>query len=75
MNLSIKNIPQEMLEKLRDRARRHHRSLQGEVMTILEDAIAPQKLSVDEVCEQVKRLGLSTGDESTAWIRELRDSR
>lgn len=75
MNLSIKNIPENILQRLRERAKRHHRSVQGEVMTILEDAVAAPKLSVDEVCRQVGQLGLRTGDESTAWIRELRDSR
>ena len=38
MNLSIKNVPDDLAEKLRERAKRHHRTPQGEIMTILEDA-------------------------------------
>jgi antitoxin FitA len=32
INLSIKNAPDEMVHRLRQRAERHHRSLQGELL-------------------------------------------
>ena len=38
VNLSIKNVPDAMAAKLRQRAERNHRSLQGELMAILETA-------------------------------------
>jgi plasmid stability protein len=38
VNLSIKNVPEAMAAKLRERAERNHRSLQGELMAILENA-------------------------------------
>jgi len=41
-NLSIKNVPGEVLHKLRERAARHHRSIQGELMALLAAALAPQ---------------------------------
>jgi len=34
-NLSIKNVPVEVVEKLRLRAERNHRSLQGELMELV----------------------------------------
>lgn len=34
-NLSIKNVPQSVVEKLRQRAARNHRSLQGELMDLV----------------------------------------
>lgn len=34
-NLSIKNVPEEVVEKLRQRAALHHRSLQGELMALV----------------------------------------
>lgn len=37
-NLSIKNVPEALAEALRQRAERNHRSLQGELMAILEQA-------------------------------------
>jgi plasmid stability protein len=40
-NLSIKNVPEELLNKLRERAARHHRSIQGELMALLVAALEP----------------------------------
>lgn len=39
-NLSIKDVPETWAEALRQRAARNHRSLQGELMAIVEQAIA-----------------------------------
>jgi hypothetical protein len=38
-NLSIKDVPEPWAEMLRQRAARNHRSLQGELMAILERAV------------------------------------
>lgn len=38
-NLSIKSVPEALAESLRQRAARNHRSLQGELMAILEAAV------------------------------------
>ena len=40
-NLSIKDVPEEVAEALRQRAARNHRSLQGELMAILHAALRP----------------------------------
>lgn len=40
VNLSIKNVPDALAARLRERAERNHRSLQGELMAILESAAA-----------------------------------
>ena len=110
-NLSIKDVPESVAEALRQRAARNHRSLQGEVMAILEKAsvadtaeqtaapyrasltesgakamapeTAPQtadvttgkKLTVEEIWERGKRLGLSGPNESARIVRKLRDER
>jgi len=37
-NLSIKDVPESLAEALRQRAARNHRSLQGELMAIIERA-------------------------------------
>ena len=49
--------------------------MQGEMLTILEEAVMPRKLTLEEVRREIKKLGLKTGDESTSWIREDRDAR
>ena len=40
VNLSIKGVSEQVAERLRARAERHHRSLQGELMAIVEQAAA-----------------------------------
>ncbi|MBI2918688.1 MAG: Arc family DNA-binding protein [Chloroflexi bacterium] len=75
MTLTVKGVPDDLLERLRERAKRNHRSLQGELMAILEGASEPGELTVEEAEQRLRRLNFSTPDESTRWIRELRDSR
>ena len=75
-NLSIKNAPDEMVKRLKRRAERHHRSLQGELMAILEDALGTSlPLTPDEVLTEVRRLRLETPGGAAAMIREDRDVR
>lgn len=59
-HLSIKDVPPEMAEQLRLRAARHHRSLQGELMSILEQALkeAPTPPSQDWLTQQAGLLHL-----------------
>lgn len=40
-NLSIKDVPEAWAEALRQRALRNHRSLQGELLALVEAAVAP----------------------------------
>jgi antitoxin FitA len=42
VNLSIKEVPDALADRLRARAERHHRSLQGELMVIIEQAAAEE---------------------------------
>lgn len=39
VNLSIKDVPEGLAQRLRQRAERNHRSLQGELMSILNQAV------------------------------------
>lgn len=76
VNLSIKAVPDALVEKLRKRAEKNHRSLQGELMTILEESLERQRpLSMDESIRKLRRIVVSTGSESTRTIREDRDRR
>jgi len=42
VNLSIKEVPDALADRLRARAERHHRSLQGELMAIIEHAVTDE---------------------------------
>jgi antitoxin FitA len=75
MDLSIKGVPMEQVERLRQRAKANHRSLQGELRALIEEAAAgvPRRLSVDEIAERVNGLGLTRRDEAARLVREDRD--
>lgn len=81
VNLSIKNVPDELAALLRERAARNHRSLQGELMAIVEAAAKPVPdrnhgtMTIDEVRAEVRKLGLSSPSESADIVRKMRDER
>ncbi len=75
VNFSIKNVPDDLADALRERAEKNHRSIQGELMAILEAALARPTLTPVEVVAQVRALGLSTTADAAATIRADRDSR
>jgi len=75
VSLSIKDVPDDLAEALRTRAARNHRSVQGELMHILEAAVRPRPFQADVLQRQLEALGLSTSGESVAMVREDRDER
>ena len=76
INLSIKNAPDDIVRRLKARAERNHRSLQGELLAILEEAVGKESpLTVEELLHEVERLGLKTGAESAEFIRADRNAR
>jgi plasmid stability protein len=76
VTLSIKSVPEPVLQALRARAERNHRSLQGELMAIVEAAVQPQATRTPlELLAAVRQLGLETPAESADMVRDDRDSR
>ena len=66
-NLSIKNVPEAVVEKLRARAAANHRSLQGELMALVCDAAdggAPWREQLDD--EEAQQTGWMTVEELMA---------
>ena len=68
--LVIKNLPPELHRRLKERAVRHHRSMTKEVISVLEQALEPNRLGealpppyqgrialTDELIEQARREG------------------
>ena len=76
VTLSIKNAPDDVVQRLKDRAARHHRSLQGELMAIIEEASrSEERLTASDLLKEARRLKLATPSESAAIIRADRDGR
>jgi len=54
--LTLKNIPDDVYERLKASAAAHRRSLNGEAIVCLEKALMPRKVSVEERLERIRRL-------------------
>jgi plasmid stability protein len=75
VSFSIKDVPDDLAEALRERARLNHRSIQGELLAILESAVRPRGFQAKSLARYAETLGLQTPGESVQMIREDRDSR
>lgn len=87
VNLSVKNVPDALAERLRARAERNRRSLQRELLSILEAAVderisppplgpAPARsLSIEEAGARARKLFPQGTRSSVDFIRAMRDSR
>lgn len=76
-SLTIRNIPGKVLVRLRERALRHRRSMQGEILSILETAVAAPavRMGPKEFLRHIQGLGVSSPSEAVEMIREDRDAR
>lgn len=89
VNLSVKNVPDELAELLRRRAERNRRSLQRELLSILEAAVgrgpaqregavgqAPRDaITVEELADVSRKLFPGGTESSVEFIRQMRDRR
>ncbi len=76
VNLSIKNAPEKLVRKLKKRAERNHRSLQGELMAIITEAVEERpRLTAADILRETRSLGLTGPSESAAIVRADRDAR
>jgi antitoxin FitA len=71
VDLTIKRVPDELAEHLRRRAARHHCSLQGELLAMLEQHLAAvgEPLTLAQALDWTQKAGLRTPSESVAMIR------
>jgi antitoxin FitA len=76
VNLSIKNAPDDLVALLKERARRNRRSIQRELLAIIDNAVRePQHLTADEVLARARSLRLNPEPQSAAIIQSDRDRR
>jgi antitoxin FitA len=74
VRLSIRKVPNRVVAELKRRARANHRSLQGELLALVEAAAERGTLSIEEIRRRVGRLGIHSPSESLAMIRSGRDA-
>ncbi len=75
VTLSIKGVSDDLAEALRARAKRNHRSIQGELMEILQNAIDERPFQAQSLLARVRALGVRTPDEARSLVRAARDTR
>ena len=76
VNLSIKNAPDDVVARLRQRAKRHRRSLQGELLSIVEAAARDEiTASPASILTEARGLGLSTPGDAAMIVRADRKRR
>lgn len=73
VSLSIKSVPNHLAKALRARAEHNKRSIQGELLHILETAVWPRTFDAVTLRKKLDAIGLKTPSESVAMIREDRD--
>ena len=71
--LLIKNMPPPLHERLRQRAANHHRSMNREVISILEQEL--DRPAVTEFPPPIKTLKPISGEEIVQIIRDARDGK
>ena len=79
VTLTIKNVPPEIYERIKTQAKNNHRSINGEVISILEKALSIPPIDVQTTLERTKKLRemtahyVITADEIEKMIDEGRE--
>lgn len=80
VTITLKDVPDELYDRLKAAAQSHHRSIDSEAIACIEQVLTPARLSVEERLERVRKLreclpngGLSA-EEIVQAIRNDRDS-
>jgi plasmid stability protein len=55
-NFTLKNIPEDLYKKVKERAQRNNRSINGEIISILSAATAPDQIPVDVILARARAL-------------------
>ena len=58
--VTVKNIPAELYERVKARAKANHRSINSELIDIIEQTVIPRPLDVEAWLERARRLREAT---------------
>ncbi len=77
-SITIKDIPPELHQQLKERAERHRRSLNAEVIACLESVLAAEQIDPERELQEIKMLrervgGYLTQDDLDFMIEEGRN--
>lgn len=78
VTLSIKNAPVAVVDRLKRRAQRHRRSLQGELLALIEAAAREEEAGLLDPVELVaaaRAAGIASRGSSVSLVRRMREGR
>jgi plasmid stability protein len=78
VTLSIKNAPVAVVARLKQRARRHRRSLQGELLALVESAAREEEaglLGPSDLLASLRKAGVASRGRSATIVRRMREDR
>ncbi|MDR9407556.1 MAG: Arc family DNA-binding protein [Balneolaceae bacterium] len=55
-SITVKNIPEEIYDRVREQAKAHHRSINSEIIACLEQTVKAQQVSTDDILQEARRL-------------------
>lgn len=55
-NVTLKNVPEELYERLRESARRHRRSINSEILVALEKALGSTRVEPEEFLARLESI-------------------
>jgi plasmid stability protein len=79
ITITVKNIPPEVYDRLKIQAKKNRRSINGEVISILEKAVSIPPIDVKATLERTRKLReltahyVITNEELTRWKNEGRE--
>ena len=79
VTITIKNVPPEIYARIKIQAKNNHRRINGEVLSILEQAISIPPIDVTATLERTRKLReltahyVITNEELTKWKNEGRE--
>lgn len=72
-NFTLKNIPEDLYKKVRERAERNHRSINGEIISILNAATMSRPFDLDEILLQAREFrGRTKGFLTEEFLRQAK---
>jgi len=69
-SLTLKNVPEDLHQRLKEQAEQHRRSMNQEAIWILEQALSPTRRDAEEVIAEAEALNRDIGKEFDASLVE-----
>ncbi len=69
--ITLKNVPEELHRRLKERAARHHRSLNREAIHCLEEAVTDEQPPADDLLARIRQIREGLGMQRSLSVAEI----